>query len=565
MKKLLIALIGVLLFNSAYSQVKISDMPVYTGTPSDATVPVLVGGINRKMNGYYFAAGKIDSVWFVGNTLYVKKNSVTLSWTHTHPQTDINSLSDSMLSKVTRSGTYVNPSWITSLAASKITGLSTGAFFDTTTLQPRFNLKIGFGDSTTILAGRWLPNRSNDTATALQSRIQAKLNISDFNTAIALKVDKTTTVNGHALSSNVVVSASDITTGTIPDAQQGANVTLMGNSFNASNKLLQLDAGGKVPFAQLPAALMIYKGTWNAATNSPTLSDGTGVSGWVYIVSTGGTVNTGSGSITYNAGDYAIHNGSTWQRSVGTNNVASVNGQQGVVSLTTDNVAEGTTNIYFTIARVRAAVSNGTGLNYSSGQFSVDATVAILTATQTFTNKSMSGSSNIFTNIPMSALTGTLGAANGGTGTTSLASLAGNSAFSTLYLDFTSTQTISGAKTFSNAITAFGGNISISNTISGPIGLGGGSSIGMPVVANNSSVIISTAYYGVSAGVRAIWNYDGNLTLGTTPGTGIYDIYARSGTFSSLLSSGDQILSKGTNAWVGFEDRASPGTSARYG
>lgn len=41
----------------------------------------------------------------------------------------------------------------------------------------------------------------------------------DLATALAAKVPTTTTVNGHALSSNVVVSASDLTTGTLPHAQ----------------------------------------------------------------------------------------------------------------------------------------------------------------------------------------------------------------------------------------------------------------------------------------------------------------------------------------------------------
>lgn len=41
----------------------------------------------------------------------------------------------------------------------------------------------------------------------------------DLNTALAAKVPTTTTVNGHALSGNVTVSASDLTTGTLPHAQ----------------------------------------------------------------------------------------------------------------------------------------------------------------------------------------------------------------------------------------------------------------------------------------------------------------------------------------------------------
>jgi hypothetical protein len=59
---------------------------------------------------------------------------------------------------------------------------------------------------------------------------------------------------------------------------------------------------------------VVFKGTWNAGTNTPTLADGSGSSGWQYAVSTGGTVNLGSGSITFVAGDYVIYNGTIWQR-----------------------------------------------------------------------------------------------------------------------------------------------------------------------------------------------------------------------------------------------------------
>lgn len=167
--------------------------------------------------------------------------------------------------------------------------------------------------------------------------------------------------------SNAITSA---TSSYIPLSQKGAN-----------NGVATLDVGGKVPFSQLPAALMIYKGTWNVSTNTPTLADGTGVTGWVYIVSVGGTINTGSGNITYSAGDYAIHNGSTWEKSAGTNNVASVNGQQGVVNLTTANISE-SGNLYYTDARTRAALSftpGSGGYNSSTGVITIPTNTSQLT------------------------------------------------------------------------------------------------------------------------------------------------------------------------------------------
>ena len=126
----------------------------------------------------------------------------------------------------------------------------------------------------------------------------------------------------------------------IPKTQRGAN-----------NGVATLDAGGKVPFTQLPAALMIYKGLWTPSTNTPTLADGTGINGWVYKVTADGSANLGSGVVNYLAGDFVIHNGTIWERSVGTDNVVSVNGQQGVVTLTTANIAASTNKNYVTDAQ----------------------------------------------------------------------------------------------------------------------------------------------------------------------------------------------------------------------
>jgi hypothetical protein len=84
-----------------------------------------------------------------------------------------------------------------------------------------------------------------------------------------------------------------------------------------ANGYASLDSGGKVPISQLPSSIMEYKGTWNAATNTPTLANGTGDTGDVYICNVAGTVNFGAGPITFAVGDYTIYSGSIWQRSSG--------------------------------------------------------------------------------------------------------------------------------------------------------------------------------------------------------------------------------------------------------
>ena len=146
--------------------------------------------------------------------------------------------------------------------------------------------------------------------------------------------------------------------------------------IGANNGITPLDAGGKVSFTYLPASLMIYKGLWNPATNTPALADGTGVNGWVYKCSVDGTANLGSGAISFLVGDFAIHNGTTWERSVGTDNVVSVNGQQGVVSLSTDNVSDYTNKRYVTDAEKTAIThSNRTALDNVSGVNTGDQTL----------------------------------------------------------------------------------------------------------------------------------------------------------------------------------------------
>ena len=134
------------------------------------------------------------------------------------------------------------------------------------------------------------------------------------------------------------------------------------------NGVATLDAGGKVPVSELPAAVLgalSYQGTWNATTNTPTLTSSTGTKGYYYVVSVAGSTNL-DGITDWLVGDWAVYNGTVWQKVDNTETVTSVNGQTGAVTLTTTNIAEGT-NEYFTIARARASVSAGTAISYDNG------------------------------------------------------------------------------------------------------------------------------------------------------------------------------------------------------
>jgi len=76
-----------------------------------------------------------------------------------------------------------------------------------------------------------------------------------------------------------------------------------------------IDANGTVK--PMPIAVT-YQGTWNATTNTPTLSDATGTAGFWYRCTTAGTVNLGSGNITFAVGDDVYHSGTVWQKVPGT-------------------------------------------------------------------------------------------------------------------------------------------------------------------------------------------------------------------------------------------------------
>lgn len=108
-----------------------------------------------------------------------------------------------------------------------------------------------------------------------------------------------------------------------------------------------------------------YKGTWNAATNTPALANtDTDVSGYLYRVTTAGTVDFGAGDVTFDIGDSVVNNGTVWEKWDHSDEVISVNGQKGAVVLDTDDVSEGLTNLYFTEARVLATeVEESTSLS----------------------------------------------------------------------------------------------------------------------------------------------------------------------------------------------------------
>jgi hypothetical protein len=108
-----------------------------------------------------------------------------------------------------------------------------------------------------------------------------------------------------------------------------------------------LDNNGYLTAAQIPPSLtgaLVYKGSWDASTNTPTLADGSGTAGWEYSIGVTGTQNLGGGSQTYVQGGFVIYNGTVWSyvppsglfTSLTANTHLSVNQPTGAITISVD-------------------------------------------------------------------------------------------------------------------------------------------------------------------------------------------------------------------------------------
>ena len=189
-----------------------------------------------------------------------------------------------------------------------------------------------------------------------------------------------------AMTAATTIPSTDVTGLGTMSTQNSNNVSVTGGSMSGvtisdyvanatkgvANGVASLDNSGTVPVSQLPAAVLgalSYQGTWNATTNTPTLTSSTGTKGYYYVVSVAGTTNL-NGITDWQVGDWAVYNGSAWQKIDNTDAVTSVNGYTGTVVLTQ-------TDISGTVPTSRT-ITAGTGLT-GGGDLSANRTLAIAT------------------------------------------------------------------------------------------------------------------------------------------------------------------------------------------
>jgi hypothetical protein len=81
-----------------------------------------------------------------------------------------------------------------------------------------------------------------------------------------------------------------------------------------------------------------YQGTWNASTNTPTLTSSVGVNGYYYITDVAGSTNL-NGITDWQIGDWLLFNGSVWQKIDQSNLVTSVAGRTGAITLSNTDIS----------------------------------------------------------------------------------------------------------------------------------------------------------------------------------------------------------------------------------
>ena len=186
-------------------------------------------------------------------------------------------------------------------------------------------------------------------------------NAANFNSSFVSKTD--TDSKGGDLTLNDKLSLQDSGSATMIDAQQEINdlkdefnsstghdhdgvdskkvvATNLDGTGGANGQVLKADGAGNVLWdTDEGTGAINYIGAWNANTNSPALASGAGTKGDYYVINVAGTT-TLDGISDWENTDWAVFNGTVWEKVDNTDQVLSVAGKQGAVVLDSDDVAE---------------------------------------------------------------------------------------------------------------------------------------------------------------------------------------------------------------------------------
>ena len=216
----------------------------------------------------------------------------------------------------------------------------TGASFNTS--NGVLTLTRNSGDIpsvTTDLDGRYIQSLTTNGSSGASTLTDGVLNIPQYSGGggggTVTSITTTAPITGGPITSTGAIGISQASIST-----SGYLSSTDWNTFNSKQSTSEkgeasgyaaLDENQKIPSANLPDSIVgavVYQGTWNADTNTPTLPvPAASNNGHYYIVSDAGTYL----GITYAVGDWAISNGIAWEKVDNTQDVNSVFGRQGAV------------------------------------------------------------------------------------------------------------------------------------------------------------------------------------------------------------------------------------------
>jgi hypothetical protein len=296
---------------------------------------------------------------------------------------------------------------------------------------------------------------------------------------------------------------------------------------------------------------LVYQGAWNALTNTPTLTSSVGFSGYYYVVSVAGTTNL-NGITDWQIGDWAIFNGTVWQKIDQTNTVSSVNGQTGAVSIAYADLAgaiptwnQNTTGTAAGLSTTLAIGSGGTGQTTAGAAFNA------LSPITTTGDLILGNGANSATRLAIGA-NGYLLTSNGTTASWVAAPATGVTSFAAGTTGLTPATATTGAVTLAGTLALANGGSGQTTAQSAINAFAGAVTSGSYLRGNGTNVVMNTIQVadvptlnqnttGTAAGLSA------TLAIGSG-GTGQTTAGAAFNALSPITTTGDLILGDGVNS-----------------
>ena len=257
---------------------------------------------------------------------------------------------------------WVSIALVSSLSPSTFTWSAPGLWY-----QQGAAGQVAVGTTTTLSPGA--SATVNNSGTSYNAVLNFGIPQGIQGTAATIAVGTTTTTNPgtSATVTNSGTSGAAVFNFGIP---KGAGVSSGGTTGQALIK--NSNADYDTTWITITGTLA-FQGSWNASTNTPTLTSSVGTNGYYYIVSVAGTTNL-NGITDWQPNDWAIFNGSVWEKIDNTDLVTSVNSYTGAVVLTNTDVGAptyagvGATGTWpISVTGNSATVTNGV---YTSGSYS---------------------------------------------------------------------------------------------------------------------------------------------------------------------------------------------------